>query len=116
METLLRVFLADGAGTAVLSANIGRVRQQAEEALTALGRMAAGSAADEDGFPERRATNALSMELAVRLNETMRDWADWADVEIATWPSVRRARRDVAVGPTQRGTDIFADIARRTRP
>jgi PadR family transcriptional regulator, regulatory protein AphA len=114
IETLLRVFFADGAGTAVLTANIARLRSDAEVALAGLGIMAAGSAVGDDAFPERRATNALSMELIVRLHEAMRDWADWADAEVATWPSARRGRREVAVGPVERGNDLFAAIAART--
>ena len=64
--------------------------------------MAADFVEERDEFPERRATNAVTMELSVRINETIRDWADWAEVETASWPPVRRQRRAVAAGAPAR--------------
>jgi len=116
MEPMIRVFFADGASPDVLRANLAATAVQSEEALAELGAMARESAADDDRFPERRATNAIAMELWVRLHETVRDWAVWAEEEAAGWPPERRGRREVAAGPPERGTELFAAIAARVAP
>jgi DNA-binding PadR family transcriptional regulator len=116
MEPMVRVFFADGAGPAVLRQNLAAIGEQATDALAELGAMAAESAVGDDQFPERRATNALAMELWVRLHETVRDWAAWAQDEADGWPAERRGRREVAAGPPERGAELFASIAARVAP
>lgn len=115
MEPMIRVFFADGSSMADLRATLAGIGIQMEDRLERLGAMAAESASGGDTFSERRATNAVAMELWVRLHETVRDWADWAQHETDTWPAKRRGRRDVAGGPPERGTELFAAIAERTR-
>lgn len=110
MEPMIRVFFADGASRTDLHATLQAVTEQTDEALAELGVMAAGSAAGHDDFPERRATNALAMELFVRLHETVRDWSAWAQAESESWPS----HRGSAAGPPARGAELFDSIAQRT--
>ena len=114
MEAMIRVFFADGASPADLNATLTAVGAQASEALAALGVLAARTAAGEDEFPERRATNAIALELWVRLHETVRDWSTWAEEEVAGWSPEQRGRRGVAAGPPDRGAELFASIVRRT--
>ena len=47
----------------------------------------------------------------MRICETIRDWARWAETETASWPQVQRRRRAVAAGPVERGRELFFDIA-----
>ena len=113
MESMIRVFFADGASPEDLRATLAGVGAQAGETLVALGVMAAGTLSGEDDFPERRATNAVAMELWVRLHETVRDWSTWAQEEVEGWPPAQRGRRQVAAGSPDRGTELFAEIVRR---
>ena len=76
--------------------------------------MSAAIASGSDPFPDRSAANALTVELFVRIHETIRDWSTWAETEVRTWPPVRRRRRIVAAGTPERGRELFAAIARRT--
>jgi len=48
------------------------------------------------------------MELFVRIDQTL---VEWAEAEASSWPTVRRARREVAVGPPERGTALLTAIA-----
>jgi hypothetical protein len=75
--------------------------------------MAEASARGEDECPERRATNALAMDMQVRMLAAVAGWADDAQKEIGTWPRRRSGGRDTAVGPVERGTELFAGAARR---
>jgi PadR family transcriptional regulator AphA len=113
MEPLLRVFFADGASTADLHTTLAGIESQASDTLGRLGAMAAEIAAGIDHFAGRRATNALAMELLVRLHETERDWAAWAQAEVDTWPPVHRGRQQVAAGSPERGSELFAAIVDR---
>ena len=113
MEPMIRVFFADGAGTEDLRSCIDGVRDQAGDRIAELAAMAAVTVSGTDDFPERRATNAVAMELFVRLHETVRDWATWATTEIDTWPPERRGRRDIAAGPPERGTELLRAIVDR---
>jgi hypothetical protein len=114
MEPLIRVFFADGAGPEELRATVDGVRAQAEERIDELAAMAAEAVVGTDDLPQRRATNAVAMELSVRLHEAVRDWATWAQAEVDGWPAQRRGRRDVAAGPPERGRELFAAIVART--
>jgi DNA-binding PadR family transcriptional regulator len=113
MESMIRVFFADGASPEDLRATLAAVGAQAGETLVELGVMAAGTLAGEDDFPERRATNAVAMELWVRLHQTVRDWSAWALEEVEGWPPEQRGRRQVAAGSPDRGTELFGEIVRR---
>ena len=113
MEPLIRVFFADSGSMADLRATLVGIEAQTDDSLARLGAMAVNSAAGNDAFPERRATNAIAMELWVRLHETVRDWSLWAQAEIDTWPPERRRGRDVAAGAPERGNELFAAIAAR---
>lgn len=115
MEPMIRVFFADSGSPAALRATLAGVEAQALANLEQLGAMAAEAAQGGDHFPARRATNALAMELWVRLQETTRDWAQWAQAEVESWPPERRERREVAAGTPERGAELFGDIATRTR-
>jgi DNA-binding PadR family transcriptional regulator len=114
MEPMLRVFFSDSGPAADLSNTLTAIGQQAEAALVDFGAMATEAVTGDDAFPERRATNAIAMELCVRLHETVRDWSAWAVDEVESWPPQRRARREVAVGPPERGAELFGAIAART--
>jgi PadR family transcriptional regulator, regulatory protein AphA len=111
MEPLVRVFFADGGSMAGLRANLRGITAQADDSLADLGAMAVASAAGDDEFPRRRATNALALELCVRLQETVRDWSQWAHDETGRWAAAPNARAD---GPPERGRELFAAIATRT--
>jgi len=115
MESMLRVFFADAGTPAQLAASIDRVREQARTSLTELATMAEGSSLGDDDFPGRRATNALAMDLYVRVLAAMAAWADDADREVAQWPPHRSGRRLVAAGPVERGNELFAAVAARAR-
>jgi DNA-binding PadR family transcriptional regulator len=115
MEAMIRVFFADGASPEDLKANLAAVGAQARETLEALGALAADQLPGQDTFPERRATNAVAMELWVRLHETVRDWSTWAQEEVEGWPPQQRGRREVAAGPPDRGADLFAEMVQRIR-
>ena len=114
MEAMLRVFFAGGASPDDLRATLNTVGAQASEDLEALGVVAASMFSGDDDFPERRAINAVAMELFVRLNETVRDWSTWALAETEGWPPEKRGRHQVAAGPPDRGIELFEQIVRRT--
>ena len=90
-----------------------RVRTSTGETLASLGVLAADTLSGEDDFPERRATNAVAMELWVRLHETVRDWSTWAQEEVQSWPPEQRGRRQVAAGSPDRGAELFEEMVRR---
>ena len=113
MEAMIRVFFADGASPEDLRATLAAVGAQANDTLAELGMLAAGTLSEEDDFPERRATNAVALELWVRLHETVRDWSTWAQEEVQSWPPERRGRRQVAAGSPERGAEMFDGIVRR---
>jgi DNA-binding PadR family transcriptional regulator len=113
MEAMIRVFFADGASAEDLRTTLKAVGAQANDTLAELGMLAAGALSEEDDFPERRATNAVALELWVRLHETVRDWSTWAQEEVQSWPPERRGRRQVAAGPPERGAEMFEGIVRR---
>ena len=81
--------------------------------LASLGVLAADTLSGEGDFPERRATNAVAMELWVRLHETVRDWSTWAQEEVQSWPPEQRGRRQVAAGSPDRGAELFGEMVRR---
>jgi hypothetical protein len=86
----------DKAGTTELRATITGIRHDAASALEQLGAMAAG----EHEFPERTATNVLSMRLVTDLHETLYRWAEWADtavnvLEKADRRAIQRQTQDV---------------------
>jgi DNA-binding PadR family transcriptional regulator len=113
MEAMIRVFFADGASPEDLRATLAAIGAQASETLEALSELATGTLSGTDDFPERRATNAVAMELWFRLHETVRDWSDWALEEVESWPPEQRGRRQVAAGSPDRGTELFGGIVRR---
>jgi DNA-binding PadR family transcriptional regulator len=113
MEAMIRVFFADGASPDDLRATLIAVSDQAVETLVELSRLAEGTLAGADDFPERRATNAVALELWVRLHETVRDWSTWAQEEVESWPPQHRGRREVAAGSAERGGELFAEILQR---
>ncbi len=113
MEAMIRVFFADGASTEDLRATLAAVGDQERETLQELGVLAAGTLSDEDDFPERRATNAIALELWVRLHETVSDWSTWAQEEVQGWPPEQGGRRQAAAGSPDRGTELFEGIVRR---
>jgi PadR family transcriptional regulator AphA len=112
LEDMIRVFFADTGTPAQLRDNLRGIGAQATATLAELGAMAAATTASDD-YPDRRATNAVAMELWVRLYETVAEWSAWAEDEVAAWPVQRRDRRPVAAGPPERGTELFAAIAAR---
>ena len=65
-------------------------------------------------FPDRRAMNAVALELMARIHEATLGWTEWAEKEVGSWPPARRNRRIAAAGPPERGTELFAAIAERT--
>jgi PadR family transcriptional regulator AphA len=113
MESMIRVFFADGASPDDLRATLVAVGAQARGTLGALGELAGAQVTGADDFPERRATNAVALELWVRLHETVRDWSTWAQEEVEDWPPQHRGRREVAAGSPERGAELFAEIVRR---
>jgi DNA-binding PadR family transcriptional regulator len=116
MEGLLHVFFAENGTPDELVAALRRIGTHATDALAELHLMSAAIASGDDQFPERRAMNAVSIELWARLHEATRDWSTWAEREVTSWPSVRRGRRMIAAGPPTRGNELFAMIADRTTP
>lgn len=116
IEALIRLFFAENGTPDQMVATLRQVGADAHRALAELHEMSAGLTTDSDteAFPDRRAVNAVTAELYVRLHETIRDWSAWAEAEVTSWPDVRRRRRSVALGPRDRGSEIFASIARRT--
>lgn len=112
MEALLRVFFADSGPPAALQATIAGIAREARQAVDTMAGMAAMSAAVPT-FPERAATNALSMELYVRIQEAVLEWATWAEGEVAGWPPHRVGKRPIAAGPPERGRELYAAIAAR---
>lgn len=116
MEGMVRLFFAEHGTMDDLQHALRRVRAQAEEALAELCDTAEPAVEGRDPYPQRRALNAVNLELMVRLHETISEWAVWAEDEIGTWPAVRRQRREVAEGPRERGTELMEAIrARRPR-
>jgi DNA-binding PadR family transcriptional regulator len=113
MEAMVKLFFGDGGSRADMLATLRAVHDQSTEALVELCDIAVDFADERDQFPDRRATNAFTMELYVRLHETIRAWATWAEAEVASWPEVRRGRRPIAAGPHERGRALFAAIAAR---
>jgi len=73
-EAALKLFFADQAGSAELRATVEGIRAHAAAALAELAGMAGGASE----FPERVATNVLSMRLITDLHEAMHAWTDWA--------------------------------------
>ena len=113
MEAMIRVFFADGASPEDLRATLAAVGAQAGETLASLGVLAADTLSGEDDFPEPPATNAVALELWVRLHETVRDWSTWAQEEVQSWPPEQRGRRQVAAGSPDRGAELFGEMVRR---
>ena len=113
MEAMVHLFFGDNGSQEQMLESLRVVRQQAIDALVELCDVAVDFVEERDQFPDRRATNAVTMELYVRIHETIRDWAIWAEAETASWPPVRRHRRAVAAGPLERGRELFAGIAAR---
>jgi PadR family transcriptional regulator AphA len=116
MEGLIHLFFAENGTPAQLIAAVRQIGAHADTALDELRLMSAGISGGDDPFPERRAMNAVTIELLIRLHETTRDWSTWAEHEVASWPPARRNRRIVAAGPPERGGELFAAIAERTAP
>jgi DNA-binding PadR family transcriptional regulator len=112
MESMIHVFFADSGTPAQLIDSIRRIGADARATVEQFATMAEESR-DENRFPERWATNCLGMELFVRFNETLAEWATWAEAEASSWPTVRRDRRDVAAGPPERGAALLDAIANR---
>lgn len=113
MEAMTKLFFADNGSAEQMLASLREVRRQADEALDVLGEFAIDFVEERDQFPARRATNAVTMELYMRVHETLRDWSKWAEQEVESWPPQRRQGRLVAAGPPDRGAALFADIASR---
>lgn len=113
MEAMIRVFFADGASPEDLRATLAAVGAQANETLGALRVLTTDTLSGENDFPERRATNAVALELWVRLHETVRDWSTWAQEEVESWPPQQRGRRQVAAGSADRGAELFREIFQR---
>jgi PadR family transcriptional regulator, regulatory protein AphA len=113
LEDMIRVFFADSGTPDQLRANLRGIGERAGDTLAELGTMATATAASDD-YPERRATNAVAMELWVRLYETVAEWSTWAEHEVEGWPAQRRGGRKVAAGPPERGTALFAAMAARS--
>ncbi len=114
MEGMIHVFFAENGTPDQLIAAVRRMGTQAVAALAELHLMSAAIVAGDEPFPERRAMNAVTIELWARLHETTRDWSRWAEREVASWPPARRNRRIVPAGPPERGRELFAAIAERT--
>ena len=113
IEALIHLFFAENGSPQAATASLQEMRDQADSAIDQLSAMGAQRATDDE-FTDRRAMNAVTMELFVRLHETIRDWTHWADDEIKEWPQVRRNRRRVAIGPPDRAGTLFAAIAERS--
>jgi PadR family transcriptional regulator, regulatory protein AphA len=113
MEAMIRLFFAENGTPDQMLATLHQVGSHATAALGEISGLSAAIAEGDDAFPDRRATNAVSLELYTRLHETILEWSKWAAVEVTTWPEVRKARRSVAIGPRERGRVLFADIVRR---
>jgi PadR family transcriptional regulator, regulatory protein AphA len=109
MEAMLHVFFAEHGTREQLVALLTRVGADAQVALTGLHDASVDGAAGTDAFPERRALNAVSLELIVRLHETIRDWSAWATAEVNDWPAA-----PPTAGPPERGTELFSAINDRT--
>jgi DNA-binding PadR family transcriptional regulator len=114
MEAMVRLFFGDNASPDAAVETLRVAAAHAHSALEELGAMSATGATGDDEFPDRRATNALAIELLVQIHETIRDWAAWAETEIERWPPVQRRRRPVLIGPRERGAALFAAVAERT--
>ena len=114
MESMIRVFFADSGTPTQLIATIRRIGAEATATAEHFAAMADESL-DDRRFPQRWATNALGLELLVRIEETLAEWAEWAEAEASSWPTVRRSGRDVAAGPIDRGSALFAAIADRAK-
>jgi DNA-binding PadR family transcriptional regulator len=114
MEAMIHLFFADNGSPEAMTETLHQMRDQAISAIEELVAMSTAITSGDDEFPDRRATNALTMELFVRIHQTIRDWTQWAEAEFQRWPPVRRRRQPVVVGPRERGTALFAAIAKRT--
>lgn len=114
MEGMIHLFFAENGTPDQLIAALRTMGAHAVAVLDELRLMSAAIADGDDPFPERRAMNAVTIELLARLHEATLDWSRWAEREVASWPPARRNRRLVAVGPPERGRELFAAIAERT--
>ena len=114
LEALLHLFFAENGSPEAALTSLHRMREQSLAALHELSGMAEELAGrDEDAFHDRRAMNAVTMELLVRIHEVIRDWTLWAQEETKTWPAAERDGEPVLIGPGARGTGLFAAIAAR---
>jgi PadR family transcriptional regulator, regulatory protein AphA len=77
-EPALKLFFADQGGTEEMRATVDGIRADAAHALDQL----AGMAGHESEFPERMATNVLSMRLIADLHRTILEWTDWAQSSV----------------------------------
>ena len=114
MEGMIHVFFAENGSPDQLVAALRRMGQQSTAALAELHELSAAIAGGDDAFPDRRAMNAVALELMARLHEATLGWTEWAEKEVGSWPPARRNRRIAAAGPPERGTELFAAIAERT--
>ena len=112
IEGMLKLLFGDAGTPPQMQANLARLRKQAEDAIRFLVEISPAYVAGEDEFPFRRATNAMNLELYVRLYETIRNGTVWAQAEVTSWPPARHQRRVVAQGPPERGAELFAAIGR----
>ena len=94
-EALLKVLFANMAPVPTLLARIGEFGAEAE-AVEAPWRSLAREYADGEGlFPERIHINALFWVLLDRWARLRAEWAQWAAMEVGSWPDEH--------GPTDRG-------------
>ena len=77
-EGLLKLFFSEQAGTSSMRAGVQAMRRDAVAGLGTLGEQAASWEAGRRPFPDRAATNAVSMSLVAELQRTVVRWADWA--------------------------------------
>jgi DNA-binding PadR family transcriptional regulator len=103
-EALLRLFFSDQLGGDAMRAHVQSLREDAEASLAQLGAMAAQWEAGDVAFPDRDATNAVTMRLVTELHRTVARWADWAGGAVA------QIERGAA--PARRLAEkVYADIA-----
>lgn len=88
-EDVIRVFFGEHGSVQDLRRTLTRLRDQAISDRRELAEVA--TAIEARAIPGRRSVNALSIRLVCDLQETVRDWAQWALAETEDWSDPRQS-------------------------
>ena len=88
-EALLKVFFAEQGTVEDLLATIRGIRQEAEATEKDVAELVQSYEIDGGPFPERLHVIALMGRLLFSHRQALRQWADWAEAEVAGWPGTR---------------------------